>query len=127
MAKSANKSTTKVTRIKATDSQPAKIPKETEAKSSAESKKVVTKKDKKPSAKHTDDTAKKKSKIKNPFAPVVRYVKGSWYELKQVRWPDRKNTWMMTGALLGFTLFFVVIILLLDAGFSKLFNIMLGK
>lgn len=63
----------------------------------------------------------------NPLRPILRYFKGSWYELMQVRWPDRKSTWSMTGALIAFTLFFVVIILFADYGFSKLFNLILGS
>lgn len=52
----------------------------------------------------------------------VGYFKGAWIELKQVRWPDRKSTWGMTLAVVLFTLFFVVLILLLDAGFKYLFD-----
>lgn len=57
------------------------------------------------------------------FCPIGRYFKGSWQELKQVRWPDRKATWSLTGAVLLFTAIFVVIIVLLDAGFEMLFNL----
>lgn len=60
-----------------------------------------------------------------PFVAMGRYFKGSWYELKQVRWPDRRATWGMTGALIGFTAFFVVFILLLDALFKYLFELIL--
>ncbi len=63
----------------------------------------------------------------NPLRPLLRYLKGSWYELRQVRWPDRRATWGLTGALIVFVVFFVVIITLLDAGFEYLFNIMIGK
>ena len=52
----------------------------------------------------------------------VGYFKGAWIELKQVRWSDRKSTWGMTFAVVLFTLFFVVLILLLDAGFKYLFD-----
>lgn len=52
----------------------------------------------------------------------VGYFKGAWIELKQARWPDRKSTWGMTFAVVLFTLFFVVLILLLDAGFKYLFD-----
>ncbi|MGK2896692.1 MAG: preprotein translocase subunit SecE [Candidatus Saccharimonadales bacterium] len=50
------------------------------------------------------------------------YFAGAWYELKQVRWPTRKATWGLTIAVLLFSLFFVVFILLLDAGFKYLFE-----
>lgn len=67
--------------------------------------------------------------MRNPLTPlraVGRYFGGAWYELKQVRWPNRRATWGMTGAMLGFTAFFIVIILLLDALFKYLFDLILG-
>lgn len=61
------------------------------------------------------------------FIPAfARYFRNSWHELKQVRWPDRKSTWSMTGAVIAFSIFFVVLIVLLDAGFNELFKLMLG-
>lgn len=65
-------------------------------------------------------------KTKNPFKALGRYFKGAWYELKQVRWPTRSATWSLTLAVLAYTVFFVVIILLLDALFKYLFELMLG-
>lgn len=64
---------------------------------------------------------------RNPFRAFWIYVKGAWTELREVRWPTRHATWSMTGALLGFTAFFVLIILLLDGAFQWLFNILLGS
>lgn len=55
------------------------------------------------------------------------YFTGAWHELKQVRWPDRKATWGMTFAVIVFTIFFVIMILLLDAGFKYLFDVMLKR
>jgi preprotein translocase SecE subunit len=54
------------------------------------------------------------------------YFAGAWYELKQVRWPNRRATWGMTAAMLAFTAFFVVLVLLLDALFKYLFDLILG-
>lgn len=51
------------------------------------------------------------------------YFKGAWYELRQVRWPDRQMTWGMTGALLAFTAVFVLLITMLDAAFKYLFDL----
>ena len=121
MATSANKgkNETKITRISASDKAPAKKPaKAAKAKPAISS----TKK-----ANIVKQEKRATRKFKNPLAPMGRYLKGSWYELRQVRWPDRKATWGMTGALIAFTLFFVVIILLLDAGFSYLFKLIIGK
>lgn len=67
----------------------------------------------------------KKAK-KNLFTPMLNYFKGAWYELKQVRWPNRKATWGLTGAVIAFSAFFVVIILLLDVLFKYLFQLLLG-
>lgn len=61
-----------------------------------------------------------------PFVGIGRYFAGAWAELREVRWPTRKATWSMTGAMLGFTAFFVVLILLLDALFKYVFELMLG-
>lgn len=55
------------------------------------------------------------------------YFKGAWVELRQVRWPTRRATWGLTGAVLIYTAFFVVLVLLLDAGFKFMFEIILGK
>lgn len=64
---------------------------------------------------------------KNPLVAIGRYFAGAWHELREVRWPNRRATWGMTGALLAFTAFFVVLILLLDALFQWLFNLVLGS
>ena len=55
------------------------------------------------------------------------YFKGAWVELRQVRWPTRRATWGMTGAVILYSAFFVVLVLLLDAAFKYLFDIILGK
>lgn len=63
---------------------------------------------------------------KNPFMAFLGYFGGAWYELKQVRWPTRRAAWGMTMAVLAFTAVFIVIILLLDALFKYLFQLILG-
>lgn len=97
----------KVTRIKATDTQPKEI--------AVKPAKIV----KKVSAK------KKERKIPNPFRSLWAYFKGAWYELRQVHWPNRKATWGLTGAVLIFTAFFILMILLLDILFKYLFELIL--
>lgn len=62
------------------------------------------------------------SVVLRPFAGIGRYFAGAWYELNQVRWPDRKATWSLTVAVLLFTAFFSVIILALDYVFQYLFK-----
>lgn len=123
MAKpSKTKSETTVTRIKASDS-------DTSSKD-VKPTKVAAKKitaDKKPKSEKANDTTRIKEPGRgNVFVRMWTYFKGAWTELRLVRWPDRKATWGMTGALLAFTIFFVVIILVLDYGFSELFKLILG-
>lgn len=112
MATNAKKSTTKntdtkVTRITATGS-------------------AAKKSTKKPTTPENSPAPTAKKQRRNPLAAIGGYFKGAWYELKQVRWPNRRATWGMTAALLGFTAFFVVFILLLDALFKYVFELILG-
>ena len=53
---------------------------------------------------------------------IGRYMKGSWQELRQVRWPNRRVTWAQTLAVIGFTLVMVAFILALDYGFETMFK-----
>ena len=62
-----------------------------------------------------------------PFVYLWRYLKDSWTELRQVRWPNRKATWKMVLAVFVYTALFMLIIFLLDLFFTWLFNIILGK
>jgi preprotein translocase SecE subunit len=55
------------------------------------------------------------------------YFKGAWVELRLVRWPNRRATWGLTGAVIAYSAFFVVFVLLLDAAFKYLFSLILGK
>ncbi|HET6622430.1 MAG TPA: preprotein translocase subunit SecE [Candidatus Saccharimonadales bacterium] len=60
--------------------------------------------------------------IMAPFAGILNYIKGSWYEIRQVRWPDRKATWSLTLAVILFSGFFAGLIVLLDYIFHWLFK-----
>lgn len=109
-------STTKVTRITATDAAPKA--KTTKATTSSSTKKVVKK---------ADETPKKTTeKRQGIIASIVEYFKGSWAELRQVRWPNRRTTWGLTIAVLIFTVFFVLLITVLDYAFQLLFKQILG-
>ena len=98
---------TKVTRIKANDTP----------------KKAVV------SAKKVPKVRKEPRQPKNPlskaFFGMIGYFKGAWYELRQVRWPSRKSTWGLTLAVILFSLFFVVIIVILDLLFKSLFELII--
>lgn len=126
-SKKGKKSTTSVTRIKATDSaapaktkaKKAKQPASKGSKATASAKNIKDAKDAKAK------TSSKKSR-RSPLGAIRKYFAGAWDELKQVRWPDRRSTWAMTGALIVFTLAFIVAILLIDYGFSWLFKLIIG-
>ena len=124
----------KITRIKANDSSPKKE----EADEPTITRKKVVVEDKKAKkaklkAKKESEKALQKGSGKKPFIlfrPFVylgRYLKDSWNELRQVRWPSRKATWKMVLAVLVYTLLFVLFITLLDVFFSFIFNLILGK
>ena len=118
--KASQKSETTVTRIKAADTKPAAInqtPKEAIAKAPESTTQKQKKARRKPSAKG----------IARPFVATGNYFSGAWYELKQVRWPTRRATWGLTAAVLLYTAFFIVIVILLDIVFKYLFDLMLGK
>ncbi|MDO4612397.1 MAG: preprotein translocase subunit SecE [Candidatus Saccharibacteria bacterium] len=120
----------KITRIKAGESS-----KKVEEESTPITRKKVILKDKKQvknakkEAKEVKKTEKKKEKkpfiLIRPFVYLGRYLKESWKELRQVRWPSRKATWKMVLAVLIYTAAFVVFITLLDVFFSWLFNLII--
>ena len=128
----------KITRIKASDG-PRK--KEDESDAPAITRKKVVVKDKK-----TEKTKREKAKaaekkisapakkdekkpfiLVRPFVYIWRYLRDSWMELRQVRWPDRKTTWKMVLAVVIYSAFFMVLISLLDLFFSWLFGLILGN
>ena len=108
--KPAGSSANKVTRIKATDSQPAKS---------------TLKQIKAPKVAGQSPAKKPTAKLLKPLKALGAYFKGAWFELRQVHWPDRKATWGLTGAVLLFTTFFIVLILLLDMLFKYIFELIL--
>ena len=129
----------KITRIKAGESSKA-----TEEEQTPITRKKVVVKDKKldkenrkeakKEAKLAKKEAKKEAKEKGekkpfilfrPFVALFRYLRDSWREIRQVRWPNRKATWKMVLAVLVYTALFVVIITLLDMFFTWLFSLIL--
>ena len=126
----------KITRIKASDS-PSKKEADTNAtitrkkvvvkdKKTAKNKRVKSKKEEKKAIK-SDQSLKKTFILFRPFVALWRYLRDSWLELRQVRWPNRKATWKMVLAVLIYTALFTVLITLLDLFFTWLFNLILGK
>ena len=89
----------------------------------------------KSSAKTTKSSAKAKTAAsspknskshRNPLNAITGYFRGAWQEIKQVRWPDRRSTWGMVGALIVFTVALFLVIILLDYGFAWLFKLIMG-
>lgn len=118
-----NTETTKVTRITAKDDVPAKA-KKPATKADATDKAVKSKEAPKKEVKEKKSV--KQDERKGFFAAIGGYFKGAWYELRQVRWPNRRTTWGLTLAVIAFTAFFVALIVLLDFGFQWLFDQILG-
>ncbi|MBQ8985605.1 preprotein translocase subunit SecE [Candidatus Saccharibacteria bacterium] len=128
----------KITRIKASDAPRDEEPADRIKEPPITRKKVVIK-DKKTekSARAAEKAEKKKAKkaenagqkkvfiLFRPFVALGRYLRDSWREIRQVRWPNRKATWKMVLAVLVYTALFVLIISLLDMFFTWLFSLII--
>lgn len=81
-----------------------------------------------PSGAKTKTVSKSKNSKsrRNPLSAITGYFRGAWQEIKQVRWPDRRSTWGMVGALIVFTAALFLVIILLDYGFAWLFKLIMG-
>lgn len=86
----------------------------------------VDKKSKKLVKKSNAASSKKKPEAGTPKMQRDNYFIGAWRELKQVRWPDRKETWGLTFAVIVYSTFFFLLIILLDAFFKYLFDLVVG-
>ena len=126
----------KITRIKASDGPSKKdaadTPTITRKKVVVKDKKSTKTKRKETKTAEKKITAAKKLEKKpfilfRPFVYLWRYIRDSWRELRQVRWPNRKTTWKMVLAVIIYTALFMLIIFLLDLFFTWLFNLILGR
>lgn len=127
----------KITRIKANDSSPHKEesdePKITRKKVIVKDKKTekIKREALKKAEKKIDVDDKQRAKkgfvLFRPFVALLTYIRDSWREIRQVRWPNRKATWKMVLAVLVYTALFILLISLLDVFFTWLFNLILGK
>lgn len=126
----------KITRIKASDGPSKKEAKDEPAitrkkvvvkdKKTEKAKAAKVKKAEKAVSKVDKKDEKKPFILIRPFVALFRYLRNSWMELRQVRWPSRKATWKMVLAVIVYTLLFMALIAVLDLIFSKLFNLILG-
>lgn len=125
----------KITRIKASDG--PKEPEETSVpefsdrearalKKAAEKERKSVKKAEKRKEKIEDREAQGKKKgIGHILTAPFRYLRDSWREIRQVRWPNRKTTWKMVLAIFIYSALFIALIMLLDVFFTWLFNLIL--
>jgi preprotein translocase SecE subunit len=51
-----------------------------------------------------------------------RYFRASWRELRQVTWPNGKQTRQLTGAVIMFSVIFGMVVAAFDYGLDKLFR-----
>ena len=107
--------TRKVT-VKAKNSENKKV----RAKQAAAAKKAE--KAERKAAKEAEAEKKKVFILFRPFVAIGRYVRDSFREVRQVRWPDRKSTWKMTLSVIVYVVLIAVAIMLLDALFAFVFN-----
>jgi preprotein translocase SecE subunit len=141
---------TKVRRIKATEAEIVERPKGSRkavvASKATESKAGLLRRLKPPrndkgGKKPRNDRGKKskKSKLTAPkwlaatgrffgkmFGPMGRYVSGSYQELRETKWPNRRATWGLTLAVIVFSIFFAALILSFDNLFKWLLEITLN-
>lgn len=59
-----------------------------------------------------------------PFVRLGRYLRDSWREIRQVRWPNRKTTWKLTLAVLVYSALFIVFLTLIDVFFTFIFDLL---
>lgn len=130
--KSKQKSQNRITRITAGDKaakpkKPSILATAKELASRAQAEKSSTKTVKTSVKTKTAASKPKNSKSRrNPLSTITGYFRGAWQEIKQVRWPDRRSTWGMVGALIVFTAALFLVIILLDYGFAWLFKLIMG-
>lgn len=68
------------------------------------------------------------SKIKRVGRWIIpKYFRQSWMELRQVSWPDRRQTVKLTFAVIMFATVFGVVLAIIDFGLDKLFKSLLLK
>ena len=121
-----------ITRIKAKDDSPSNTPQgnvkphSSKNKKAKLAKKTIQKTNKKPLPKPLAVILAPFILISKPFRALGRYIRGSWREIRQVHWPDRKLTWKMTLSVIIYVIIFATIIMLLDLLFSFIFNQLLG-
>lgn len=57
----------------------------------------------------------------------IRFLRGSWSELREVTWPARRESFRLTSAVISFSVIFALILAVVDYGLDKLFKQLLLK
>lgn len=122
-----NKTKTNITKITASSNTPQKP--ELEVQTTANVPKTPKSNRKSPKTTKTSSTEKPLKNVFILFRPFVtfgRYLRDSWREIRQVRWPNRKATWKMVLAVFFYCAIFMIFILVLDTFFTFIFNQLLN-
>lgn len=53
---------------------------------------------------------------------MPRYFINAWRELRQVTWPNRRETWRLTGAVFVFAVVFGALVAIVDKGLDEFFK-----
>lgn len=53
---------------------------------------------------------------------LLKYVRESWTELRQVSWPNARETYRLTVAVIIFSVIFALIVTVIDYGLEKVFK-----
>jgi len=56
---------------------------------------------------------------------LVRYFRETWFELKKVSWPSRREGFNLTLMVIVVTTFLSIILAVIDFGFEKLVGLLL--
>lgn len=117
-------SETKITRIKASDSDNNK---KNNFKNKLSSLKAKVKKAKSKKNITNSEEPNFKGNVYQKEIKKVGYFRGALNELSQVHWPTRKETWALTLAVILFSVGFMILMILVDIGFKELFNIIMKR
>lgn len=67
----------------------------------------------------------KTAKHQNPLRAFGSYIKASFQEIRLVKWPNRRETWAMTLAVIVYSLLMIAIVLLFDNLYNWLFKLVI--
>lgn len=81
--------------------------------------------DKKAAANDKTSSLKAKPIAKAKTKAKASYLRGSFQELRQVKWPSRKEAWSMTLAVIIYAAILMAIVLLLDNFFDWGFKLII--